>query len=68
MFSQVHFLALTCDEQALAQRLRARPAWRGSDEVFIQQQIAYQWWLLEASTNSEFDPPLVLLDTTNEPT
>lgn len=31
-FSEIHYLALVCDDGVLAQRLRARPAWRGAGD------------------------------------
>jgi hypothetical protein len=36
-FSKVHYLALTCDSESLAERLRQRPQWRqSSDETFLK--------------------------------
>jgi hypothetical protein len=46
-FSTVRYLALVCDEGELARRLRARPAWRGCDEVFIAAALAYNRRLKE---------------------
>lgn len=40
-FSAVRYLALVCDDAGLERRLRARPAWRGCDEVFIAGALAY---------------------------
>lgn len=41
-FSKTGYLALTCDDDVLAARLTARPAWRASgDDAFIQEHIRY---------------------------
>jgi hypothetical protein len=39
--STVRYLALVCDDDELARRLRARPAWRGCDEQFIEGMLGY---------------------------
>ena len=54
-FSDVHYLAFTCDPTEQAARLNARPAWRGTD---WQEQIRFNNWIREESR-------LELLDTTN---
>lgn len=60
--ARTHYLALVCDETLLAERLRARPSWRGSaDEDFVAAQLAYNRWLRENGAAQE--PPLALLDT-----
>ncbi|HEY2724582.1 MAG TPA: AAA family ATPase [Pseudonocardiaceae bacterium] len=62
LFSAVHYLALTCEPDVLARRLRARPAWREWDEPRIAEMLAYADWLrAEAAT---LNPPVTLLDTT----
>lgn len=62
-FSAVHYLALTCDDDTLVERLRARPQWRASaDDAFIESQIAFNRWFRE--TGPTLDPPITLLDTT----
>ena len=45
LFSQVHYLALTCRADILAARLRARPAWREWDEPRIAETLEYAAWL-----------------------
>jgi len=64
-FSEIHYLALVCDEAVLAQRLRARPAWRGSGEqTFIDGHIRFNnWFKGQKNSNS----PISLLDTTSVP-
>ena len=66
LFSTVHWLALWCRPDILAERLRARPAWRGCTEAFIAEQQRYAQWLVEYATTA-FDPPLTILDTTAAP-
>lgn len=63
-FSSIHYLALTCQEPTLIERLCARPAWRASDSSsFLAEQVRYNAWLqanaLNTTTTSE------LLDTTS---
>ncbi|MFW5415757.1 AAA family ATPase [Nocardiopsis sp. CNT-189] len=65
LFSRIHYLALTCDPEVLAARLRARPAWRGWDEPRIAEMLDYAAWLSEEG--AELDPPVELLDTTGSP-
>jgi predicted kinase len=45
-FSAVRYLALVCDDdEALRERLRARPAWRNaSDSEWIEQMVAFNRW------------------------
>ena len=60
-FSTVHYLALVCDDEVLAQRLKARPAWRGSgEEDFIERHIQFNRWFKEQG-----NPFASLIDTTN---
>jgi hypothetical protein len=62
-FSRVHYAALVCDDEALAERLRARPAWRdSSDLAWIRDQVRFnQWFRKHAATR---DSPITLVDTT----
>jgi len=65
-FSQVHYLALTCEDRELSQRLGKRPAWRRcSDPVFLGEQVRFNRWLKEAGSQTE--PAIELLDTTEVP-
>jgi hypothetical protein len=60
LFSSVHYLALTCRSDVLAQRLRARPAWREWDKPRIAEMLDYAEWLsINAAT---LNPPVSLLD------
>ena len=64
-FSEVHYLALVCDDEVLAQRLHARPAWRGTrDRAYIDGHIQFNQWF-KRQGNSQ--PPIALLDTTSIP-
>ena len=61
-FSELHYLALVCDSQALVARLRKRPPSRGaSGDECIRQQVVFNRWLLNNARNTE--PPMALLDT-----
>lgn len=62
LFSDVHYLALTCRAEVLAQRLRARPRWREWDEPRIAETLGYARWLDAAAATLQ--PPVTLLDTT----
>jgi hypothetical protein len=65
-FSNLHYLALTCDNDVLSERLRNRPAWRkSSDEAFVEQQIKFNQWFKENA--SSITPGIDLLDTTHAP-
>lgn len=64
-FSEIHYLALVCDDEVLAQRLRARPAWRGSGEqTFIDRHLHFNNWL-KGQKNGNLS--ISLLDTTCVP-
>ncbi len=61
-FSAVHYLALVCDDVTLAERLRARPAWRGSSAAaFIAGQQQFNQWFKDHAPGA---PPIKLVDTT----
>jgi len=61
-FSKVHYLALVCDDETLAQRLKARPAWRGSDQAFVDGQIQFNRWFKGQEDGSS---PITLIETTD---
>lgn len=61
-FSELHYLALICDDQILASRLGKRPTWRGySNDAQIEEQVVFNRWLVNNAPNTE--PPMTLLDT-----
>jgi adenylate kinase family enzyme len=60
-FSELHYLALICDDQILASRLRNRPAWRGpSNDERVKEQVMFNRWLINNAQNTE--PQMTLLD------
>ena len=68
-FSTIHYLALICDDEVLAQRLKARPAWRGSsEEAFVDRQIQFNRWFKEKGNRyaSLIDTTSLTLETTAE--
>lgn len=64
LFSTVHWLALCCEPEEHARRLRARPTWRGWTEAKIAEHLAFARWF-DDHASSAFEPPLALFDTTN---
>ncbi len=66
--TDIHYLALICDDAALQQRLRDRPAWRGCDHAFIAKQIEFnRRWRDQAFREDEASEKMAvvaLLDTT----
>jgi hypothetical protein len=63
-FSRIHYLALTCSEEVLRQRLGQRPAWRGANDTgFMDAQFRFNKWFKDYNGQ----PPINLLDTTNQP-
>ena len=63
-FSQTHYLALVCDEEALRRRLLARPAWRKSNEPEqLKAQIDFNRWL--QAEGPKQTPQVTILDTTD---
>jgi predicted kinase len=62
-FSDVHYLALVCDDERLAARLRSRPLWRGSSaNEYIEEHLKFNRWLKDNAADTQ--PPIRLLDTT----
>ncbi|MCO6007199.1 AAA family ATPase [Actinoallomurus purpureus] len=64
LFKEIRYLALTCDPDILAARLRARPAWREWSEPRIAEMLEYNDWVRAEAVSME--PPMRLLDTTRE--
>ena len=61
-FSDIHYLALVCEDEVLAARLRSRPAWRGSStDEYIKEHVAFNRWLKDNERSTQ--PPMALLDT-----
>jgi predicted kinase len=62
-FSELHYLALTCEDEVLADRLRRRPQWRdSSSEIYVQEHVRFNRWFKEEGPTTE--PGITLLDTT----
>ena len=65
-FSNLHYLALTCADEVLAERLRRRPKWRKcSDPAYIDEHVRFNQWFKEKGSKAE--PVIELLDTTAVP-
>jgi hypothetical protein len=62
-FSDIHYLALVCDNAVLAERLRLRPAWRGATDERIKEMQSFHRWL--AANAASTVPPMTLLDTSD---
>jgi adenylate kinase family enzyme len=61
-FSELHYLALICDDQILASRLRNRPACRhSSKDECVNEQVAFNRWLQNNARDTK--PPMTLLNT-----
>jgi predicted kinase len=62
-FTALHYLALVCDDELLAARLRARPAWRGAgDDAFVNTMTTFNGWIKAHAAGTQ--PQMTLLDTT----
>jgi hypothetical protein len=60
-FSEIHYLALVCNNEVLARRLRERPAWRGMTDDRMREMQSFNQWLMTHATATS--PPMTLLDT-----
>lgn len=65
LFTEIRYLALTCDPDVLADRLRRRPAWRGWSAPRITETLEFNEWI--RVTAAAMEPPMRLLDTTRAP-
>lgn len=62
-FSTIRFLALVCDDDVLAERLRQRPAWRGFNDESIAEHVSFNQWIKENYSTRNL--PMDLLDTSH---
>ena len=64
-FSTLHYVALTCDDAVLAERLCCRPTWRqcGNDK-YVDEHVRFNRWFKERG--SEASPPIDVIDTTTD--
>ena len=61
LFTDIHYLAVVCDEDVLKKRMREG---RGvSDENWIKSSVEFNAWLRENAMNTK--PTITLLDTTS---
>ncbi len=61
-FSAVHYLALTCTDEDLRERLHARPEWRGSGQAaFVTAQLRFNAWFKSYTGSPQID----ILDTSS---
>jgi energy-coupling factor transporter ATP-binding protein EcfA2 len=63
LFSAVHYLGLVCDDEVLAARLRARPAWRNTTDELVGEHVKFNYWLKGRAPDAE--PPVTIIDTTH---
>ena len=61
-FSSVNYLALVCDDDVLAERLRQRPAWRAHDASYNAEHQRYNHWF---KSRGDAPPVIRLIDTTH---
>lgn len=62
-FAEIHYLALVCEDKALAKRLQDRPGWRRSAAPeTIRRMAEFNRWFFENAHTAQ--PPMTLLDTT----
>jgi len=62
----LYYLSLVCSDEELERRLRARPAWRKSDQPgFLGDQLAFNRWFKQNAAT--LTPPVDILDTTGQP-
>ncbi|AZN41371.1 AAA family ATPase [Paenibacillus albus] len=65
-FSEIHYIALVCESGVLEERLKGRPAWRGSDsDGFIKGMIGFNQWFIEQG-QAESMPRIVAIDTSHD--
>jgi broad-specificity NMP kinase len=63
-FSDIHYLALICDDEALEYRLKSRPLWRNSYQPdFIDSMKSFNQWI--RSNAHKTKPPMTILDNTS---
>jgi adenylate kinase family enzyme/DNA-directed RNA polymerase subunit RPC12/RpoP len=64
-FSNLHYLAVVCEDEALAERLKARPTYRNcGDDEFIKSHLQFNNWF--KSNHDKVTPSITLLDTTKD--
>jgi hypothetical protein len=62
-FSTLHYLALTCEDEVLVERLRQRPSWRQTHSPDYQfEHVRFNQWFKAQASQSV--PAIELIDTT----
>jgi broad-specificity NMP kinase len=62
-FSSIKYLALVCSDEILSERLRQRPAWRGTrDPKYIDDHQRFNQWFTNYN-KKENQPPITIVDT-----
>lgn len=64
LFSVVHYLGLTCGDEVLTARLRARPTWRNTTDELVGEHVKFNHWLKENAPKTS--PAVTLIDTTDD--
>ena len=65
-FSSIRYLALVCSDEILSERLRQRPAWRGTRHPnYIADHQRFNQWFTNYNSN-ETQPPITLLNTSEK--
>lgn len=64
LFSVVHYLGLTCEDEVLVSRLRARTKWRNTTDELVAEHVKFNHWLKENAAKTS--PHVTLLDTTSD--
>jgi shikimate kinase len=63
-FSTLHYLALVCDDEVLAERLRQRPAWRRAGQPeFIAAHVKFNQWFKTQAVHG--NPKVELINTSD---
>lgn len=63
-FGETYYLALVCDDQELANRLKKRPGWRKSSKPeTVEKMVEFNRWFRANSCKTK--PPIMLLDNTH---
>ncbi len=66
-FNRFIYLNLTCSDELMINRLKARPSWRKSgDEAEIQNQLSFKKWLEEQHKDHSLDTSLLSIAETTD--
>jgi len=65
-FSSIKYLALVCSDEILSERLRQRPAWRGTrDSKYIEDHQRFNQWFINYNTIGT-QPPITIVETSQK--